>query len=141
MPILKLVLDSGEDSLDVRRFIVHEGMSQLFEVQLFLRSRLENIDLEKTVGKGGAFWLASGISHAASTTRMWSGIVNHFEQVQAEVSNKGLSSYTLRVVPWFWQLTQRPAIHRVSSNTSPSPTSWTRSSPSGASCPVEDRSR
>ncbi|HEX4405606.1 MAG TPA: type VI secretion system tip protein TssI/VgrG [Polyangia bacterium] len=112
MPILKLVLDSGEDSLDVRRFIVHEGMSQLFEVQLFLRSRQENIDLEKTVGKGGAFWLASGISHAASATRMWSGIVNHFEQVQAEVSNKGLSSYTLRVVPWFWQLTQRRN-HRI----------------------------
>jgi type VI secretion system secreted protein VgrG len=112
MPYFELDLESGEDSLDIRRFHVVERINSLFEVTLHLRSHKVDIDLEQTVGKGGVFYLETGITHAITPARLWAGVVSHFEQVQAEVSERGQSTYMMRIVPWLWMLTQRRN-HRI----------------------------
>jgi type VI secretion system secreted protein VgrG len=112
MPYFELDLESGEDSLSTRRFHVVERINSLFEVTLYLRSPKADIDLEKTVGKGGVFYLESGIAHALTPARLWAGVVSHFEQVQAEVSEVGQSTYMMRIVPWLWLATQRRN-HRI----------------------------
>ena len=49
--------------------------------------------------------LAGPSDGAVRGARQWSGICNHFEQVQAEET--GLSTYLVRIVPELWLLTQR----------------------------------
>lgn len=105
MPILELSFASKEDSLSVRRFSVHEGLSTLFEVAVWAMSPYENIDLESLVGKPAAFKINSGVVHALRPSRIWSGVCRHIEQVQAEPT--GLSTYYLRIVPQLWLLTHR----------------------------------
>ena len=112
MPYLELDLESGEDSLSTRRFHVVERINALFEVTLFLRSSKADIDLEATVGKGGIFYIESGITHALKAARLWAGVVSHFEQVQTEVSDRGQSTYKMKIVPRLWLLTQRRN-HRI----------------------------
>ncbi len=105
MPILELSFASKEDSLSVRRFSVHEGLSTMFEVALWAMSPYENIDLEAIVGKPAAFKINSGVLYALRPARIWSGVCRHIEQVQAEPT--GLSTYYLRIVPQLWLLTHR----------------------------------
>ena len=45
MPILNLWFESGEDSLSVRGFSVHEEISKMFEVKIMARSLKPDIDL------------------------------------------------------------------------------------------------
>jgi type VI secretion system secreted protein VgrG len=106
-PFLDLQLESGESSLSVRRFHVHEGLNDLFEVNLLARSHDPNVDLESIVGKAAGFHLHTGYAHAQTPERLWTGVCSHVEQVQVEVSDKGESTYFLRIVPDLWRLTQR----------------------------------
>jgi type VI secretion system secreted protein VgrG len=110
MPLLELSFASKEDSLSVRRFAVHEGMSIPFEVSIWAVSPFEDMDLESIVGKPATFRIMSGVVHARRPVRVWSGVCRHMEQVQAEPT--GLSTYYLRIVPKLWLLQQRRN-HRV----------------------------
>ena len=111
MSILELWFSSGEDSLSVRRFSVHEQMSSLFSVSVWALSRNDDIDLETIVGQDASLRTVSGTKHAlASAGRRWSGVVSHMELMHAEPS--GLSTYYLRIVPRMWLLTQRTN-HRI----------------------------
>jgi len=106
MPILELLFESGEDSLGVRRFSVHESVSSLFDVSIIARSPNDDIDLESIVGKVGGFVLVDQVQHA----RAWTGIVAEMEQLRAEPTTGtviGLSTYFIRIVPVMWLLTQR----------------------------------
>lgn len=105
MALLELSFESKEDSLSVRRFAAQEAMSSLFSVSVWARSPNDDIDLETIVGKAASFRAVSGVLHAQSGLRAWTGVCNHMELVQAE--STGLSTYYLRVVPRMWLMTQR----------------------------------
>ncbi len=110
MPLLELTFESGETSLDVRRFDVHESVSGLFAVSIRARSPSADLDLESIVGKKASFRAASGLAYGRIPARLWSGVCSHIEQLQAEAT--GLSTYQLRIVPTLWLLTQRRN-HRI----------------------------
>jgi type VI secretion system secreted protein VgrG len=102
---------SGEDTLSVRRFSVHEGVSSLFEVAIWAVSSNENIDLASIVGQPAGFRLVSGYRWAQlGGARKWTGMCSYMEQVQPEAT--GLSTYYLRLVPTLWMTTQRRG-HRI----------------------------
>lgn len=105
MPLFELSFASGESSLDVRRFSLHEGMSSLFEISIWARSKDADIDLESIVGKAASFRMKSGVVHAQRDDRVWSGVCSVMQLVQAE--RTGESTYLLRIVPLLWFLTQR----------------------------------
>ena len=75
MPILELSFESGEDSLSVRRFTVHEAVSSQFDVSIVARSPNEDIDLDTIVGKAAGFLLVSQTLAALGWTvlvaRVW----------------------------------------------------------------------
>ena len=110
MPVLDLSFQSGESSLSVRRFSVHEEMSTLFVVSVWARSPNEDVDLSAIVGKAASFRVMSGMVLAQAGGRQWSGVCSHMELLQAEPS--GLSTYHVRIVPRMWLLTQRRN-HRI----------------------------
>jgi type VI secretion system secreted protein VgrG len=110
MPVLELTFASGESSLSVRHFSVHEAISGLFTASIVARSANQDLDLSQIVGDAAAFRVTSGVAFAALGGRVWSGIVSSMEQVQAEPT--GLSTYHLRIVPTMWLLTQRRN-HRI----------------------------
>jgi type VI secretion system secreted protein VgrG len=105
MSILELAFENGEASIEVRRFSVHETVSAPFAVSVWARSPHAAIDLEALVGHGAGLRVTSGMAHATHTTRAWTGVCSHIEQVQAETT--GLSTYYLRIVPRLWLLRQR----------------------------------
>jgi len=106
MPLLELSFASGEDSLSVRRFSVHEGISSLFEIAIWAVSKNENLDLESIVGEPAGFRLVSGYRWAQlGGARKWTGMCSYMEQIQPEKT--GLSTYYLRLVPSLWMTTQR----------------------------------
>lgn len=81
MAIVELSFASGEHSLSVRKFTVHESMSNLFSVALEARSPNEDVDLESIVGKPALFRIASGVAWAHLDTRVWTGIVSEMELI------------------------------------------------------------
>jgi type VI secretion system secreted protein VgrG len=106
MAVLELSFECKEDTLSVRSFTVHEGLSKLFEVSIVARSPNEDVDLDAIVGKSAGFLMMGGtmVPHA------WTGVVSHMEQVEVEAPRPGamgLSTYALRIVPSMWLLTQR----------------------------------
>ncbi|UQA55603.1 type VI secretion system Vgr family protein [Polyangium aurulentum] len=106
MSILDLSFESGEQTLSVRSFSVHEGISTLFSATIIARSPKEDIDLESIVGKAAGFLMVGGLL----TPRAWTGIVSHMEQLEVEPptgTSLGLSTYLIRIVPQLWMLTQR----------------------------------
>jgi type VI secretion system secreted protein VgrG len=111
MPILELSFAGGETSLSVRHFSVHEAVSSLFMVSVLARSESPSIDLEGIVGQPASLRVVSGYAYARlGGARLWSGLVSSIEQVQAvQPTPRGaqLSSYSLRIVPKLWLLTQR----------------------------------
>jgi type VI secretion system secreted protein VgrG len=107
MSLLQLWFDSGEKSLDVRVFSVHEAISKTFEASVLAVSHSSDIDLESIVGKPAALRIASGLLFASIPERRWLGICSYMELIEVETSIKGLSTYCLHIVPSLWLLTQR----------------------------------
>jgi type VI secretion system secreted protein VgrG len=107
MPTLELTFESGESSLSVRRFAVHEALSTFWTASVWARSPDASIDLEALVGKSASFTLEHGYAHVTSGKRVFSGIVQRAEQGRPDVSDKGLSTYLVVIVPKLWLLTQR----------------------------------
>ncbi|MDI1476389.1 type VI secretion system tip protein TssI/VgrG [Polyangium sp. y55x31] len=111
MPVLELTFACGESSLSVRRFSVHESVSGLFTVSVWARSESPSIDLEAIIGQPASLRVVSGWLFARlGGARLWTGIVSSIEQVQAVQPASGakeLSTYSLRIVPDLWMLTQR----------------------------------
>ena len=107
--ILELNVASGDKSLSVRRFSVHEAASSLFSVSLWVRSESPSVDLEGIIGKPASFRIVSGVQFARTGARFWTGIVSTIEQIHAvqPTVGKDESTYFLRLVPTLWLLTQR----------------------------------
>ena len=107
--ILELSFASGEKSLSVRRFSVHEAASSLFSVSIWARSENPSIDLEALIGKPASFRISTGVRFARTGARVWTGLVSTIEQLHG-VQPSGVreeSTYFLRLVPNLWLLTQR----------------------------------
>jgi len=105
MPQLELSFASKEDSLSVRYFAIREEISGLFEVDIFARSPLDEIDLEAIVDHGAGFGVNSGVAWLNTTNRVWTGICAHMQLVQTE--SIGLSTYFIKIVPALWRTTMR----------------------------------
>ncbi|MBI4700170.1 MAG: type VI secretion system tip protein VgrG, partial [Deltaproteobacteria bacterium] len=106
MAHLQLLLESGEESLRVVRFRVHEGISRPFEICAWALSPDASIPFEAIVGRAAEFRLVSAYRHVRRVgTRRWSGICRSVELVQAEPV--GQSTYCLHIVPQLWLLTRR----------------------------------
>jgi type VI secretion system secreted protein VgrG len=110
MALYELSFASGEDSLSVRHFSVHEELSTPFVVEVLARSPHDDLDLEAITGKAAAFRLGSGLKFAQRGTRRWGGVCRGMQLVQAE--GTGLSTYMLHLVPTLWMLGQRTG-HRL----------------------------
>src|SRR5262249_25512162 len=114
---LDLSFACGETSLSVRHFSVHEAISGLFTVSVWARSENPSIDLEAIIGQSASLRVVSGWLYARlGGARLWTGIVSSIEQVQAvqpgaeldpTLKSRELSTYSLRIVPELWMLTQR----------------------------------
>ena len=111
MPLLDLSFASGERSLSVRRFVVHEAISSLFSVSVWARSPDASVDLSALVGQAAGLRIESGYKFAHEPGRMWSGICACAAQVQAEPEPR-LSTYLVTIVPAMWLLTKRSG-HRI----------------------------
>jgi type VI secretion system secreted protein VgrG len=114
MAFFELEFDSGESSLTVRRFSIHEAVSTPFTVTVWVRSEDPTVDLSNIVGRAAIFRVRSGYAKISSAgLRVWSGYVSYMEQTHAEhVQSKVLSTYQLRIVPHLWLLDQRRN-HRI----------------------------
>jgi type VI secretion system secreted protein VgrG len=102
MDRLELSFESGHKSLSVRRFSIREALSTPFEVSVFARSPLPDLDLEPFLSRGATLTLRSGVAHVLHGERSFAGVVSHMEQVRVEEPTAGsrpLSTYHLRIVP------------------------------------------
>jgi type VI secretion system secreted protein VgrG len=99
---LELSFASKESSLSVRSFSVEQRLSALFEIGIVAVSPSDDLDLDSIVGQGATFRIGAGEGFAP---RVWTGVCNHLEQVEAESS--GMSTYYLRIVPELWRTTRR----------------------------------
>jgi type VI secretion system secreted protein VgrG len=111
MPQLELTFESGESSLDVRRFSIKECVSELFTVSVWAGSTNPDLDLESIIGKKARFLLNSGVKFATGGPRLWSGVCSHVEQVKV-ATGSAESTYYLRIAPMEWLLTHRRN-HRI----------------------------
>jgi type VI secretion system secreted protein VgrG len=107
MPALDLSFASGESSLSVRRFAVHEGLSTLFSVSVWARSPDPSLALDSMVGQPASLRVESAYVNSEAAPRVWSGVVSYMELAHVEASAKGLSTYHFVIVPRLWLLTQR----------------------------------
>lgn len=106
MAMLELSLESGEDSLSVRSFSVHEAMSTLFTAEVIAVSPNEDIDLESLVGRKAEFRITSSLG----ATRTLRGLCSNAEQTEIERPEPGalgVSTYSIQIVPTLWLTTQR----------------------------------
>ena len=94
---LQLTIDGAK--LSVRRFSIHEEMSEHFEITVWARIADHGVDLERAVGGPATF-----VMKMDRRERKWQGAVAHAEQVRAEES--GESTYLIVLVPPLWLLTQ-----------------------------------
>src|SRR5262249_565041 len=94
---------ASEDTLDIRHFQVKQRISSLFEISLQVRCDNPDIGLEAVVGQPARFMARGGLG--AAQDRLFTGVVQHLEQVAVE--DRGLSTYQITIVPTLWFLTQR----------------------------------
>lgn len=110
MAALVLQIDAA-DALTVVRFDVRARSSSCFVLELTAVSHSAELDLRAIVGAPAVFHINGGTLRGASSDdhegglASWSGICNHIEQLETEPN--GVSTYSLRVVPNLWVLTQR----------------------------------
>jgi type VI secretion system secreted protein VgrG len=107
MPLLELSFASGESSLQVRRFAIHEALTTLYAAQVWARSHDPSVELEPLVGQPASLRVDPGYANVTSNTRVYTGIVSFAQQGKAEASEQGLSTYQVVIVPKLWLLNQR----------------------------------
>ena len=92
--------------LSVRAVAIVEGLSSPFEVALAALSPESDLDFERLIGAEASFRMDSG----PLGRRCYSGIVSYVELVDVEAG--ALSTYTIRIVPRLWLLSQKRG-HRI----------------------------
>ena len=102
---LRVQVDT-QDKFDVREFVVHEGVSTLFSIDLTVRCENPDVDFEQTIGALASLRIGvDPVAHPDTPPLSWTGIVAEIEQLASE--HTGLSTYRLRIAPHLWLLDQR----------------------------------
>lgn len=115
MPHAELSFDSGESSLSVRRFSIHEAVSSPFTISVWARSENPAIDIGAIVGQAAGIRITSGfVNVTGGGARTWNGLCSYMELVRAErrPSPKEQSLYYLRITPTLW-LTTHKSTHKI----------------------------
>jgi len=89
----------GPDVLLVRRCSVQEQMSRLFQIEVELISKRNDINFDDLVGQK----VTIRLDLPDSKTRYFNGFVNRFVQTKAE---RSYATYRATIVPWLWFLTR-----------------------------------
>lgn len=89
----------GADVLGVRKVVVQEQLSRLFQIEAELSSEDGNIDFDKVVGHNATLRLQIG----QKGTRYFNGYVSRFVQAG---NRGGYAHYQATLVPWLWLLTR-----------------------------------
>ncbi|KVD75235.1 type IV secretion protein Rhs [Burkholderia ubonensis] len=95
---------SGTSELVLSDFQCSESLSMLFDMQLGLASRNQNIELKQMIGQPVTVSLQLTNALGSSEVRYFHGYVTHFAHVGTD---GGLASYTASVRPWLWMLSRR----------------------------------
>jgi type VI secretion system secreted protein VgrG len=105
--LMRIATPLGDDYLLVNRFTAHEGLSQLFSIDIELLHEENEADYAPTKVDPKSL-LGQGISIAIAASdgseRQFTGIVNRFSQGNRDVR---FSYYYIHVVPQIWLLTQK----------------------------------
>lgn len=89
----------GPDELVLRRAVIRDGMSRLFEIDVELYSTKTSLSFDQLVASNATIRLAL----PGQETRYWNGFIQKFRQVRCEGR---LSAYEATLVPWTWFLTR-----------------------------------
>ena len=95
----------GEDELILTGFYGREGISSLYEFSLDMVSNNNSIVFEDIIGKP----VTVTLSLMDSKKRFFHGIISSFSQGEGIAKPDGslhLTSYSAKMVPWFWVLTK-----------------------------------
>ena len=103
VPNLDLRLATGE-RLDVREFTIVEELSQPFDVRLIAMSPNPEIDFDGAIGQAARFELRRSTLDGGAP-RAWGGVCA--SMALEKVEEEGLSTYSVRLVPQLWLLSQR----------------------------------
>ena len=98
--LLNLSTVLGPDALLLTSFSGNEEMSQLFSYQLELLSESSTLEPQQIVGTP----IGWSIELADDSRRHWHGYVSQLSR--GDVGESDRRSYRVKVVPWFWFLTQ-----------------------------------
>ncbi|MEW5979686.1 MAG: type VI secretion system tip protein TssI/VgrG [Acidobacteriota bacterium] len=95
----------GKDVLLLRGFRGHEGVSQLFEFDLYLHSENRAIAFNSIMGKKATI----KIKLSDGSERCLNGLIGSFSQGGSTTLNVGnttatFASYSAKLVPWLWML-------------------------------------
>ncbi len=111
MSFAKLTFESGEKSLEVQSFWVHEQISSLFTILVQATTKKADLDLDTILGKAVALQVQpADIRGLVGQPQAWSGVCSQISLTMAET--KGLSGYALHIVPNLWLLTLKQN-HRI----------------------------
>ncbi len=103
MQNVELTFAAKGAALTVRSFSVDHRLGAPFEIAVVALSPEEDVAFEDFVGSGATLRIAS--PSPLVPARVFTGIVSHMEQVEAEPT--GLSTYFLRIAAPLWRTTQR----------------------------------
>jgi type VI secretion system secreted protein VgrG len=97
----------GEDALLLQRFDGHEGISSLFQFNLYMHSENRSISFDSIVGKKATI----KIILRDGKERYINGLISSFSQAGSTMMEGGtnpkmLFHYNATLVPWFWMLTR-----------------------------------
>jgi len=107
---LTLFFPDVHTSLFVRRFTVHEALSEPFDVTVRAVCQDTDLDLEALVGQRISFVLEHSLTNGPLARRIFNGVCRSVAQVHGEET--GLSTYDFRIAPMLWLLSQRRS-HRI----------------------------
>ncbi len=96
---IELKTPLGPDVLMVRRASVREQLNRLFQVDLDLISKRNDINFDEIVGKS----VTLRLDLPQQKQRFFNGRVNRFVQTKSE---RSYAVYRASVVPWLWFLTR-----------------------------------
>jgi type VI secretion system secreted protein VgrG len=104
--LMRIATPLGEDYLLVNRFTAHEGLSQLFSIDVELLHEEDEavyvptkVDPKSLLGQG----VSIAIAATDGSERQFTGMVNRFSQGNRDVR---FSYYYIHIVPHIWLLTQ-----------------------------------
>jgi type VI secretion system secreted protein VgrG len=97
----------GEDQLLLQRFEGHEGVSSLFQFNLYMHSENRSISFDSIVGKKATI----KVMLKDGKERYINGLISNFSQagstmMEGGVTPKMLYHYNATLVPWLWMLTR-----------------------------------